>query len=81
MPACAGGGGERDAAGEDTVAKKTKENSGQINRFLLPPYEVEQGRKNCSKILCHSPAIVQSFFFVSTNSASLRFSLLLPSVA
>ena len=46
MPACAGGGGERDAAGEDTVAKKTKENSGQIYRFLLPPYEVEQGRKN-----------------------------------
>ena len=26
MPACAGGGGERDAAGEDTVANKTKEN-------------------------------------------------------
>ena len=24
MPACAGGGGERDAAGEDTVAKKKK---------------------------------------------------------
>ena len=63
MPACAGGGGERDAAGKDTVANKTKENSGQIYRFLLPPYEVEQGRKNCSKILFHSPAIVFIIFF------------------
>ena len=80
MPACAGGGGERDAAGEDTVAKKTKENSGQIYRFLLPPYEVEQGSKNCSKILL-SLSSYSLEFFLSTNSASLRFSLLLPSVA
>ena len=64
MPACAGGGGERDAAGEDTVAKKTKENSGQIYRFLLPPYEVEQGRKNCSKILVSLSSYSSEFFFL-----------------
>ena len=49
MPACAGGGGERDAAGEDTVAKKTKENSGQIYCFLLPPYEWSRGERTVQR--------------------------------